>query len=118
MVLLVSTFFIGLGALVDRAGATLKSDAKALELIRLARVAIGGDANINNVRSMTIAGNSTHFFDKKAFSKPSKALWKSICSCRISSAKWSESEILITIPKMCNKNELKSSSRKMATEMF
>ncbi len=65
MILLVSTFFIGLSALVDRAGATLKSDAKALELIRLARVAIGGDVNINNVRSMTIVGNSTHFFDKQ-----------------------------------------------------
>lgn len=63
-ILLVSTFFIGLGALVDRAGATLKSDAKALELIRQARVAIGGDANIENVRSMTIAGNSTYFFNK------------------------------------------------------
>ena len=65
MIVLVSTFFIGLGALVDRAGATLKSDAKALELIRLARVAIGGDTNIENVRSLTIAGNSTYFFDKE-----------------------------------------------------
>lgn len=63
-ILLVSTFFIGLGALVDRAGATIKSDAKALELIRLARAAIGGDANIENIRSLTITGNSTHFFDK------------------------------------------------------
>lgn len=65
MILLVSTFFIGLGSLVDRAGAKFKSDAKALELIRQARIAIGGDANINNVRSMSIAGTSTHFFDKE-----------------------------------------------------
>ncbi|CAN5236715.1 hypothetical protein BH20ACI1_BH20ACI1_20090 [soil metagenome] len=63
-ILIVSTFFIGLGALVDRAGATLKSDAKATELIRQARIAIGGDANIENVRSLTIAGNSTYFFNK------------------------------------------------------
>lgn len=64
MVLLVTTFFIGLGSLVDHAGAKFKSDAKALELIRQARIAIGGDVSINNIRSMMIAGNSTHFFGK------------------------------------------------------
>lgn len=64
MIFLVSTFFIGLSALVEQAGAKFKSDAKALELIRQARVAIGGDANIAAVRSMTIAGNTTHFFEK------------------------------------------------------
>lgn len=63
MILLVSTFFIGLSALVEQAGAKFKSDAKALEIIRQARVAIGGDANIVAVRSLTIAGNTTHFFD-------------------------------------------------------
>jgi hypothetical protein len=63
MVLLVSTFFIGLGALVDGAKASLKSDARALELIRLSRIAIGGEANINNVRSMTITANTTNYFD-------------------------------------------------------
>jgi hypothetical protein len=69
MILLVSTFFIGLSALVEQAGAKFKSDAKALELIRQARIAIGGDANINNVRSMIIAGNSTFFFDKNGVSQ-------------------------------------------------
>ena len=64
MILLVSTFFIGLSALVEQAGAKFKSDAKALELIRQARIAIGGDANIAAVRSMTIAANTTHFFEK------------------------------------------------------
>lgn len=68
-ILLVSTFFIGLGALVDRAGATLKSDAKALELIKRARIAIGGDANIENVRSLTIAGNSTYFFNNEGIQR-------------------------------------------------
>ena len=59
-VLCVSVFFIGLGGLVEKTSASLKSDARALELVRLARIAVGGDANINNVRSMTIKGNSTH----------------------------------------------------------
>lgn len=58
-VLCVSVFFIGLGGLVERTSAKFKSDARALELVRLARVAIGGEANINNVRSMTIAGTSS-----------------------------------------------------------
>lgn len=65
MILLVSTFFIGLGSLIDGAKASLKSDARALELIRLSRIAIGGDANINNVRSMTIAANTTNYFEKE-----------------------------------------------------
>lgn len=64
MIILVSTFFLGLGAVVERTGAKFKSDPQALELIRLARIAIGGDANINSVRSMTISGNSTHVFEK------------------------------------------------------
>ncbi|MEO8073755.1 MAG: hypothetical protein ABI686_11010 [Acidobacteriota bacterium] len=65
MIVLVSTFFIGLGALSEQVGANLKSDAKALELIRLARIAIGGDANIHNVRSLTIGGNAAHFFENE-----------------------------------------------------
>lgn len=62
-VLCVSVFFIGLGGLVEKTSASFKSDARALELIRLARVAIGGDANINNVRSMTITGTSARTFN-------------------------------------------------------
>ena len=59
-VLCVSVFFIGLGGLVEKTGAKFKSDAKALELINLARTAIGGEANIKNVRSMTITGKTDH----------------------------------------------------------
>ncbi len=62
-VLCVSIFFIGLGGLAEKAGAKFKSDAKALELVRLARIAIGGDANINNVRSMTISGTTAQTFN-------------------------------------------------------
>ncbi len=69
MVLCVSTFFIGLGGLVDKAGAKFKSDERALEIIRLARIAIGDDANINNVRSLTIVAKATQDFEIDGVSK-------------------------------------------------
>lgn len=59
-VLCVSVFFIGLGTLVEKAGAKFKSDEKALELIRAARAAIGGDNAIAAVRSMSIIGKTSH----------------------------------------------------------
>lgn len=62
-ILSVSVFFIGLGGLVEKTSANFKSDARALELIRLARIAIGGDANIANVRSMTIKGATANTFE-------------------------------------------------------
>ena len=55
-VLFVSVFCIGLGALIDAAGAKGKSDERALDLIRKARQAIGGDSNLVAVRSLSIAG--------------------------------------------------------------
>src|SRR3954470_18377983 len=61
-ILFVSVFCIGLGALADRAGASFKSDEKALALIQKARLAIGGDAAINSVRGMVIVGNTTRTF--------------------------------------------------------
>jgi len=61
-ILCVSVFFIGLGSLIDGVGATFKSDEKALNLIKQARVAIGGDANITNVRALTISGKATQNF--------------------------------------------------------
>lgn len=69
MVLCVSTFFIGLGGLVDKVGANFKSDEKALEIIRQARIAVGGDANINNVRSLTITAKTTNNFEFDGVSK-------------------------------------------------
>lgn len=62
-VLCAAVFFTGLGGLLEKAAANLKSDERALEVIRRARQAIGGDANINNVRSMTITGKVTKTFD-------------------------------------------------------
>ncbi len=61
-VLAVSACFVGLGSLAEYVGAQLKSDEKALEVIRRARTAIGGDAAIAGVRSMIITGRSTHTF--------------------------------------------------------
>ncbi|PYT01852.1 MAG: hypothetical protein DMF63_03170 [Acidobacteria bacterium] len=58
-VLFVTVFCIGLGALVDKAGAKFKSDEKALALIKQARLAIGGDQSIADVRSMVIKGNTS-----------------------------------------------------------
>ena len=58
-ILCVTVFCIGLGALVEKAGASFKSDEKALALIRQARLAIGGEQSIAEVRSMIIKGNTT-----------------------------------------------------------
>lgn len=62
-VLCTAVFFIGLGGLIEKTSAKFKSDEKALAIIAQARQAIGGDANIKNVRSMTITGNTTHSFE-------------------------------------------------------
>lgn len=62
-VLCVSVFFIGLGNLVERASASLKSDNKALELLSRARAAVGGDQAIGGVRSMTVLGKVTKTLD-------------------------------------------------------
>lgn len=59
-VLSISVFFVGLGSLADQVGAKFKSDEKALEIVRKARTALGGDAAIAEVRSMVITGRSIH----------------------------------------------------------
>lgn len=61
-ILSVTVFCIGLGAIVDSVGARFKSDEKALALIKQARIAIGGDPSLAEVRSMIIKGNTTHTF--------------------------------------------------------
>ena len=61
-ILSVAVFFVGLGAIVDKVGARFKSDDKAVELIRQARLAIGGDQAIAGIRSMTISGKTSHTF--------------------------------------------------------
>ena len=61
-ILCVAVFFVGLGALVEKTGAKFKSDEKALALIAKSRQAIGGDAAVANVKSLTIVGRTTHSF--------------------------------------------------------
>jgi len=62
-VLSVSVFFIGLGNLIEKAGASFKSDEKALALLSKARAAVGGDTAIASVKSMTITGKATKTFE-------------------------------------------------------
>lgn len=62
-ILCVSVFFIGLGGIANQAGARFKSDERALALIRQARIAVGGEASIANVRSLTAKGNAVQTFN-------------------------------------------------------
>ncbi len=62
-VLCVAVFFLGIGSLVQNVGAKFKSDARALELIAKARLALGGDEAINAVKSLAVKGKTTITFD-------------------------------------------------------
>ncbi len=62
LVLCGTLLFIGVGGLIEQAGARFKSDEKALALLQRARLAIGGESAVSNVRSMTIVGKSTKTF--------------------------------------------------------
>ncbi|MEZ5344435.1 MAG: hypothetical protein R2681_02670 [Pyrinomonadaceae bacterium] len=53
-------FFIGVTALISDASANLSADAKAEELIKRSRQAIGGESAIDAVKSMTISGEISH----------------------------------------------------------
>lgn len=68
-ILCATVFFIGLGTMFEKTAATFKSDEKALELIRKARQAIGGDSAINNVKSMTIFGKLTKNFEAEGIAR-------------------------------------------------
>ncbi len=75
-ILCTSVFFIGLGSLIENTSAKFKSDEKALALIAEAQQAVGGDANIRNVRSMTIVGNSTHIFEAEGIQRNEGGSWE------------------------------------------
>ncbi len=62
-VMLATLVFTGLGVLVEKAGATFKSDDRALAILQRARQAIGGESAIGGVRSMTIVGKTTKTFE-------------------------------------------------------
>lgn len=59
-ILSISVFFIGLGSLAEHVGAKFKSDEKALDIVRKARTALGGDSALAEVRSLIIKGSSVH----------------------------------------------------------
>ena len=63
-IMCVSVFFIGIGSIIEKTSAKFKSDAKALEIIQKARMAIGGDANLKAVESMSVVATTTNFFEK------------------------------------------------------
>lgn len=66
--LFVSVFFIGISGLINGVSAKLGSDAKALELVRASRIALGGNQNLAAVRSMSIKASTTHFYEKNGVS--------------------------------------------------
>ena len=59
-VLAITVFFVGLGSLAEGVGAKFKSDEKALDIIRRARIAIGGESAVAGVRSMVITGRTNY----------------------------------------------------------
>lgn len=75
-VLSISVFFIGLGSLINKVGATFKSDEKALALIAQARQAIGGEANIKNVLSLSAVGKATKSFEIEGVAKTEQGDWE------------------------------------------
>lgn len=75
-ILCAATFFIGLGGLIEGVGAKFKSDERALELLRQARQAVGGEQSITAVRSMTITGRVTKTFDFDGTPKIEQGDWE------------------------------------------
>ena len=76
MILCVSTFFVGLGGLVESVGARFKSDERALEIMRLARIAIGGEANIKAMQALTIKGKATKTLAFETSSRVESGDWE------------------------------------------
>lgn len=75
-ILCATVFFMGLGSLVENVGAKFKSDERALEILRQARQAIGGDQSIAAVRSLTITGRATKTFDFGETQKTEQGDWE------------------------------------------
>ncbi|NNE98707.1 MAG: hypothetical protein HKN25_06775 [Pyrinomonadaceae bacterium] len=65
----VTVFFIGVASIIEETGARISRDEKAMEIINKAKAAIGGEANIAKVESMSIVAKTTHFFEGDARSK-------------------------------------------------
>ncbi len=55
----VAVFFVGIGAIAGGVSANFGSDAKALEIVNRARIAIGGDSAIAGIQNLIIKGSTT-----------------------------------------------------------
>ncbi len=55
----VAFVFVGLGTMFESVSAKFKSDEKALEIIRAARTAAGGEAKLREISSLVILGKTT-----------------------------------------------------------
>lgn len=75
-VLCTAVFFLGLGGLFEKASAKFKSDEKALVLIRQARQAIGGDTNLNNVRSFSATGKISKTLNLETTTRVEQGVWE------------------------------------------
>jgi len=62
-VLCVSVFFIGLGTVADKVGASFRSDPRALDLLKAARTAIGGDSSLAGIQSLRIKGSTVNVWN-------------------------------------------------------
>lgn len=76
MILSATVFFAGLGGLVEGVGARFKSDERALELIRLARQAVGGEQTLAGVKSLTISGRATKTFEIDGAPRSEQGDWE------------------------------------------
>lgn len=76
MILCVSTFFVGLGSLVESVSANFKSDERALEIMRLARQAIGGEQNIKAMQALTIKGKASKTLEFDNNSRVEQGDWE------------------------------------------
>jgi hypothetical protein len=76
MILCVSTFFVGLGNLVESVGASFKSDERALEIMRQARQALGGEQNIKQMQALTIKGTAAKTFEFDNTARTERGDWE------------------------------------------
>ena len=59
-VFLVSLVFLGIGNVVNSVKAGFENDEKAVQLIRAAKVAVGGESNLAEVRGNDYQGDEHH----------------------------------------------------------
>jgi hypothetical protein len=55
----IALVFVGLGVVLEKVSARFKSDEKALEIIRAARKALGGESKVREIRGLVIVGKTT-----------------------------------------------------------